>query len=178
MKWRRRPKLVEKAKTEKAMREAEAPWPKSQKELSEYIESLVKREHDYGTCVYAMSLAATAAFNYVCHVLGTTGFQASCADLDILKRTRHLKNGFRIVDYDKLLYPQYVDDEHFPTHEQLLEENKITLSRAAKKLLVEKDNNFVHPDVRARWEYVASLVSDEEDAEYERKRKEGEEEDK
>lgn len=94
--------------TEQELRECEVVWPKNLKELTEYIENLVKRKHDYGTCVYAMSMSAVAAFHYVAHCIGATGFQASCADLDILKRTRHM-DLFRIVDYGNFLYPQYKD---------------------------------------------------------------------
>lgn len=151
--------MKEIATTEKEMREAKEQWPKTIGELEEYIESLVNRKHDYGTCVYAMSLAAVATFNYVAHKLGTTGFQSSCADLDILKRTRNLKHGFRILDYGKLLYPQFLNSEHFPTHEELLEENKDKLARVARENLIEGPN--AHPEVKARWEYIASLAKAE-----------------
>jgi hypothetical protein len=50
---------------ESDMRKAKVPWPQSEEELTEYINSLVYRNHDYGTCVYAMSMAAVAAFQYV-----------------------------------------------------------------------------------------------------------------
>lgn len=99
--------MKELAQDEKAMRETKAPTPDSPEELSEYIESLVDRTHDYGTCVYAMSLAATAAFNYVAHRLGVTGFQAGCADMDILRRTRYMEGPFAIVKGEDMLYPQY-----------------------------------------------------------------------
>ena len=53
---------------EKKMREEKAPRPKSIKELTDYIEGLSdEKKHDYGTCVYAVSLAATATFNYMSH---------------------------------------------------------------------------------------------------------------
>ena len=147
--------MKEIAKSESEMRETKEQWPKTIEELEEYIGSLVNREHDYGTCVYAMSLAAVAAFNYVAHKLGTTGFQASCADLDILRRTRNLKCGFRILDYEHLLYPQYLNSEHFPTVEELLEENKEELAKAAKQKL--NEDGGIHPEVKARWEYIAAL---------------------
>jgi len=95
------------AKTEAEMRDSEATRPQSIEELNEYIASLTEREHDYGTCVYAMSLAATAAFNYVAGRLGVTGFQASCADLDIIKRTRRIDGPFMLVLGRDMLYPQY-----------------------------------------------------------------------
>lgn len=90
-------------KTEHQLREEEVITPKSVKELTKYINDLVKQKHDYGTCVYAMSMAATAAFNYVSSELGVSGFQASCADLDFIRRSRGIKGPFMIVDlYDEL----------------------------------------------------------------------------
>jgi hypothetical protein len=95
--------------TEQELRETEVGYPKSKEELMEYIDSLLNRTHDYGTCVYAMSMSAVAAFNYIAHCIGATGFQASCADLDILRRTRHIEI-FRLIDYENFLYPQYEDN--------------------------------------------------------------------
>jgi len=105
------------AQTEQEMREHKVPWIKSIEELTEYIQSLVNREHDYGTSAYSMSLAATAAFNYIAGSLGTTGFQAGCADLDILRRTRSIKGPFKIVNYENALYPQY-ETNFLPTIDQ------------------------------------------------------------
>lgn len=93
--------------TEEEMRNAEAPRPKSEEELTAYIKSLTDRDHDYGTCVYAMSMAATATFNYVASKLGATGFQASCADLDILRRTRNINGPFIFLKGEDMLFPQY-----------------------------------------------------------------------
>ncbi|KKL57061.1 hypothetical protein LCGC14_2239190 [marine sediment metagenome] len=123
--------------SEKELRDQEALHPKSSEELTAYILALTAREHDYGTCVYAMSMAATAAFNYVAHKLGVTGFQASCADLDILRRTRRLKGPYALQDYANLLYPQYCDDEHFLSADQLLHEHREWLAEEAQKLLNE-----------------------------------------
>lgn len=94
-------------KTEQELRAENDPRPETIEQLVEYISSLVNRQHDYGTCVYAMSLSAVAAFNFVAGKLGATGFQANCADLDILRRTRGLYGPFRIVDASDWLYPQY-----------------------------------------------------------------------
>lgn len=99
--------LSEAATTEQEMRAAKVPWPYTKEQLVEYIDSLVEREHDYGTCVYAMSMAAVAAFYFVSHKLGVTGFQASCAEMDFLRRTRHLEGPFMLIDAEKMLYPQY-----------------------------------------------------------------------
>lgn len=149
------------APTEAQMRDAKVPWPKTEEELIDYVRSLVDRPHDYGTCVYAMSMAATATFNYVSGKLGVTGFQASCADMDILRRTRGWEWG-RLLDYTKLLYPQTCDAEHFPSHEQLIEENKGELAKRARALLAERER--AHSAVVAHWQWLASLVPAENQA--------------
>lgn len=138
-------------KTEQEMRAETAPTFDTVEELQGYITSLVEREHDYGTCCYAMSLAATAAFNFVASKLGVTGFQASCADLDILRRTRHLDGPFVILKGEDELYPQY--DNH-----QKLEECRVMwkdwIAEQAKAKL-EKSADSAHPNVVAHWKKLA-----------------------
>lgn len=148
--------------TETELRDADVPWPKTEEELTGYISALVDRSHDYGTCVYAMSMAAVAAYYYVAKKLGVTGFQASCADLDFIKRTRGMKQGFRIVDFDKLLYPQYLDAEHFPSWNALIEQNKEQLADAARKRLAE--NSYANGAVVDHWKWIASLSPPKESA--------------
>jgi hypothetical protein len=140
--------------TESELRDAEAPWPKSFGELQDFIDALAKRTHDYGTCVYAVSLSAAAAFNLMAHLLGITGFQAGFADLDVLRRTRSLKHGFRVLDYGKLLYPQHTNRESFPHLEDLLDEVGPQLATEARKLLAEK-NEYTHENVIAHWKALA-----------------------
>lgn len=143
-----------KTASEKELRESEVPTFDTPKELYKYIDSFATRHHDYGTCVYAMSMASVATFNYIARKLGVTGFQASCADLDILKRIRRMQHGFRVVDYDKLLYPQYWSSDHFPTPQQMLTENIKELAKAARELL--KERGVAHPDVVRHWEWIVS----------------------
>lgn len=160
---------------EAELRDTPNPWPKSLEELTTYIKDLVEQKHDYGACVYAMSLSAVAAFNYVCHELGTTGFQASCADLDIIRRVRDLKGPFRIVDYSNLLFPQYLNDERVPGWEDALKQEHIKKwlkEEAAKKLAafekepvhkfkdddgIEKTYDAAHPNVVAHWRMLVNL---------------------
>lgn len=123
---------------EQQLREYDPPWPKTEDELLAQIRALVNREHDYGTCVYAMSIAAMSTFNYMSHAVGgATGFQASCADMDFMRRSRNLKHGFRILDYGKLLYPQYCVDEQFPGWSTAIDDNIERLGPAAAALLAE-----------------------------------------
>lgn len=149
-----------KTATEEQLRDATVPWPKTLAELTDIIEGLREREHTYGTCVYAMSIAATAAFYYMASDLGVTGFQASCADLDVLKRTRSYKHGFQIIDYDKLLYPQY-DDELRLSPEKLLADKSTSAAvvREAKKRLLETKS--AHPDVVAHWRHLVARYDTE-----------------
>jgi hypothetical protein len=139
--------------TEAQMRDMEPPRLGTAAELAEYVESLVKRPHDYGTCVYAMSLAAGAAFNYAAGKLGVTGFQASVADMQILKHTRGFKWG-RILNYENLLYPQYCDAQHFPDAESLIAEHAGELAKRARVLLAE--NPKAHHEVLAHWRRLAA----------------------
>jgi hypothetical protein len=142
--------MKESATTEQEMREADVPWPQTEKQLREYIDSLVSRQHDYGTCVYAASMAATATFNYMGHVLGMTGFQASCADFDFLRRTRSIKGPFMLIKGEDALYPQY----DLPGRlDKALEEWGPWIKEEAEKLLIEK--GAAHPDVIAHWEQLA-----------------------
>lgn len=145
--------------TEQEMRESKAPSPETADELSAYIDALVNREHDYGTCVYAMSLAAVASFNYVANKLGVSGFQASCADLDVLRRTRRLDGPFMIVDGANMLYPQYDLRENL--NKALLEWEPWAAEEAKKLLEKNTDQEHVHPDVRAHWECLAAKTGEQ-----------------
>lgn len=141
------------AATEGEMRDCPDPWPKTAKELAEYTAKLVDRPHDYGTCCYAMSLAAVAAFNYVASALGVTGFQASCADLDFLRRTRRMKHGFMILDGANLLYPQ---DDLVEKARKFVEEKRVELAAAARAELA-KAGDHVSPGVIEHWKMLATL---------------------
>lgn len=144
--------------TEAELREFKTPWPKTEAELTSLIDKLVHRQHNYGTCVYAMSIAAEATFHYVACQLGVTGFQASCADMDFLRRTRGYKHGYRILDYGKLLYPQSSTSEDFPSAAELMEENHEMLAEEATKLLKESGDR-AHPNVVAWWKRLANAGS-------------------
>lgn len=141
------------------MRDEEVPYFESVEEVSKYITKLVDQQHSYGTCVYAMSMAATAAFKYVAHKLGVTGFQASCADLDILRRTRGLEWG-KILDYDKLLYPQYLHEDNFPTISGLMSDPEVRteLKKRAQAKLDQSANDEMRPHdaVLEHWRMLAA----------------------
>jgi len=140
---------MDKKMTEKEMRDAEVPHHNTIGALSDYIESLVQQEHDYG--------AATAAFNYVARRLGVTGFQASCADLDVLRRTRRIKGPFMLVDGNKMLYPQYSIERDV---RKAMNEWMPWAADEARKLLAQ-DNEHTSPKVIKHWKMLAALAPQE-----------------
>lgn len=140
--------------TEEEMRTCDAPKFDDSEQLRTYIDDLASREHDYGTSVYAMSLAATAAFNFIARKLGVTGFQAGCADMDILRRTRHIDGPFMVVEIGNALYPQY--DLPGRVAEAIGESKDWLRDQARKKL--EGDTEFTHPDVIAHWRKLAEAA--------------------
>jgi len=139
-----------KSTTEQDLRNEKAAWPKTQAELNEYVQSLLNIKHDYGTCVYAMSMSAVAAYNYVGSKLGVTGFQASCADLDILRRTRSLDGPFIILKAEDMLYPQY------DLKQTLLEAMQSWRGWAAKQAAeMLENNNGACDEVIKHWKQLA-----------------------
>jgi hypothetical protein len=144
--------------TEAQMRALDAPWPETMEDLTAFIKTLVDRPHDYGTCVYAMSLAATATYHHVAKVLGVTGFQASCADMDILRRTRHLEGPFILLNAEDMLYPQYDLHERL---EEFIQQSRPWAAEEARKKLI--DSPSAAERVRERWEEMAAYVTPQKD---------------
>lgn len=144
--------------TEEELREMQAPWPDTLEELNEVISVMAARDHTYGTCVYAMSFSAVAAFNYICHAQGTTGFQASCADMDILRRTRCIDGPFSFRTFRDMLYPQSGEKFACTITKHVWE----WLQEKAKELIAEDDKAgkngrmLAHSEVRAHWERIVS----------------------
>lgn len=140
---------------EEKLRDEQIPRFDNIKDLAAYIERLASDKHSYGSCVYAMSHAAVATFNYMASKLGVSGFQASCADMDILRHTRALQRG-RVIDYKNLLYPQYIKSDYFPTVEDLMIENKEWLKEEARKRLEEK-SPYAADGVLAHWKRLSEM---------------------
>lgn len=88
----------------------EAKQVKNEEELAKFIHHLLNDyQHDYGTVVRAISAMALAAAWMGAAKEGITGFQASFVLWDFIKNWSYPNNktGLRIIDYDKMLYPQY-----------------------------------------------------------------------
>lgn len=137
------------------MRDSTVPTFDHFEELERYILDLAREDHDYGTAVYAMSMASVATYNYMARQLGVTGFQASCADLDIIKRTSGLKV-FTLVDYNNLLYPQSVS---IFTDRRIDKDTHEYLKREAQKLLdrsTSKEVSGVATEVYEHWKMLVA----------------------
>jgi hypothetical protein len=141
--------------TEQEMRDAKVPWLDTPEELIDYIKSITEQEHDYGTSAYAMSLAATAAFQYVASKLGTTGFQASCADLDFIRRTRMIDGPFILLKGHDALYPQYDLRESL---DKALRDWEPWMAEEAKKKLESDRGLTAAPRVVAHWKKLAGVA--------------------
>lgn len=80
--------------------------------LPEFVRHLVEDyEHDYGTICHAITAAGLAGMYAVENspTGGITGFQAGCCMWGIVRQWSYKNNecGLRMLDFDKLLYPQY-----------------------------------------------------------------------
>ena len=144
---------------ETELREEKAPWPKTIEELNEYIESLLAIPQAYGTCPYVMSLSAVATFHFISDQLGVTGFQASCADLDFIKRTRGIDGPFALMVGNRMCYPQYSLTRDL---EECMEKwTPWAAKRCAQYLSENEDLEHVHPNVKAHWIAMAAKATDE-----------------
>lgn len=142
---------------EMEMRYKRPYYPTTDEELVELINSFINQKHNYGTIIYAMSLAATETFYYVAQKLNATYIQRCHADLDILRRTRNLRCGCRLLDYEDLLNPELATEENFPSLETLLSENKEVLRDEAKRRLENKQPD-TEPEFIKHWEMLAGAT--------------------
>jgi hypothetical protein len=140
--------------TEEQLRDYKMPFVRTQEDLDKVIATLAVRDHDYGTCAQAMSIAALATFTYLATKLGATSFQAGWAEMDFLRRARRYKFGFRVIDFENLLYPQYQNS--IPGFWQYVEENKEVLGKEASRLL--STASIATDTVKLHWELLVNMA--------------------
>lgn len=134
--------------TNKELAEYRVPFFDTQDELMNFINALTDRQHDYNTVVEAMTLAALAAFNFVAGKLGATGFQASCADLNFIGKSRSINCPFMLVTLNEYLYPQY--STVLKINEWVEKNAKWIYEETSSKL--KQDREFVSSEVWNHWE--------------------------
>lgn len=145
-------------------------WPKTQEELLEVIrDCLEEGANDYGKSAEAMHDAAIATFNYMSHMQGNTGFQASYAALKMLGTINGYEGPYGLIKADNMLFPQYPTgaEQGYEFHVKWRD----WLQEAAKEKMAEfpdgpvtkvADDGFTmtspHPNVWAHWEKLANGV--------------------
>lgn len=126
--------------------------------LPNFIEHIMNDyQHDYGTICHALSacaLAAVWAANK--HEQGgITGFQAGFVLWDFIRGWMYSDNrtALGIVDYDKMLYPQYEDK----FDKVISKETFKGIQKAAQENLDRINNGEeAHPDVIKHWKSIVS----------------------
>lgn len=127
--------------------------PETLEDFIKMVEAVEGSHHTYETIADSLTDLTVAFFNYFASKHGMTGWQASWAQLQFIKKTRNMEAPFMIVDSSKLLYPQYdilVDVERF------LEESKPELAKIAQERLDElKDDDLISLNVLERWKEIS-----------------------
>ena len=83
-------------------------------DLPAFIDRMIHGyNHDYGTACHAVAACALAAAWATCgdDNIGLTGFQAGFVMWDFIRNWTKTGNkcGLKLIDYDDMLYPQYMD---------------------------------------------------------------------
>lgn len=115
-----------------------------------YHELFDNYNHNYSTSVDVASCLAMAAANLVAKEQGMTGFQMSCVMWDYIRNMHYRNNkaGMKLLDYDKMLYPQY----EYVFEKTIDYDTWDALQKEAKEnLFLDGQNNFAHPDVINHW---------------------------
>lgn len=81
--------------------------PQTEEELADYLRDLVDAQHDYNSSAQALHDGAMAAFNYLAHRLGNSGFQASHAALRLLGTVNGYGGPYGLLKAEDALFPQY-----------------------------------------------------------------------
>lgn len=106
--------------------------------------------HDYGTICHAVAACAIAAAWAANSAPsgGITGFQAGFVMWDFVEQWSFSDNecGLRIVDYDKMLYPQY----GYEFKKTISPDTWKRIKEKAKEKLA-SDGDSAHPDVVRHW---------------------------
>ena len=128
---------------------------KTKKDLISLLEKIETYKHDYGTIVHGCYAAMIGAFNYLnkqdCG--GITGFQARCLAHELIQKFMMVKPPYKILDYNKMLYPQHRDNFEKTIRKDVFESLK---EKANENLLEYEKDKLAHPSVVAHWRSIAS----------------------
>lgn len=80
-------------------------------EIKEFTDSILEGyHHDYGTQCHAVASAISAQLHNYLYKYGMTGMQSSFVTWGIIRQMFNIEVGAKLINYDKMLYPQYKDD--------------------------------------------------------------------
>ena len=125
------------------------------KTLPKFINHLLNDyKHDYGTIVHALSAGALATV-YAMNKHkqgGITRFQASFVMWDFIRNWMYTTNktSLKIIDYDKMLFPQYED--YFD--KKINSDTWKSIQKEAQKRLNEIYDYPIHQDVIKHWKSI------------------------
>lgn len=128
--------------------------PNSFEELITYISDKVNAKHTYQSSADAMWEISLAAFNFAAEELGTTGWQASHAELMFLAKSRRINGPFAIVSGQDLLYPQY---DIASKVEKYIDSWMPWAIQQCKQKLETEDRKYVADSVWQHWQNMAFL---------------------
>ena len=129
----------------------------SREELPSFIDEIMEKGDGYSDLIYAVSSCCIATMS-VCGK-GMTGYQASWVPLIFLQNVNGVgtKVGFKVVDYDNMMYPQYEDYFNVTLSRDMME----ALQEEAVERLGEyadrpNDDKMIAPSVLKHWIKLAS----------------------
>lgn len=125
---------------------------KTKEDLDRFLtEAMAKKDVGYGEIVIIMSACMLAVSKYVDRspIGGITGFQASFVGWEMVKEfIERSKVGMSLLNYEKMLYPQYRDMFSKKIDKDVWKE----LQKLAKKRL--RENPDAHPAVIRHWKKI------------------------
>ena len=129
----------------------------TRKDLDKLLKEVIAdKDLDYGKTVYAISSCMMATLNYVDRNLGgISGFQAGCIGWEMVKKylVPSNKTSLKIIDYDKMLYPQY---EYEFVDKEIPKELWTQLQKEANRMLAEVD--YASPQVIEHWKSIVAGI--------------------
>ncbi len=135
--------------SEQEVQATEVPTFRTIQGLSTYINLLVTTDHNFGTCVDAMSMAATAVFNFVKAKTGADDFMADLARDDIIRRLRGCSGPFVVIGAEEDLHQRCGSKRKLA--EARADDEWIDWLKHTAKERLRSDLSKCHPKVVKHW---------------------------
>jgi hypothetical protein len=130
-------------------------WERTYGPEEPYIALDHKGGDAYGAAAEALVETAVGAFDLVARALGVTGWQASYAELEFLRRSRGIKGPFGLYSMEDALYPQY--DLHQRLRELRWSDETVRwLGDCAEYALAARGDGVVAARVADHWRWLVA----------------------